>query len=78
MLKLIDKGVSREIAYKIVQESAMKTWNSIRANKKKSFLSFLLANKKATSKINKQEIKKIFNNKLFIKNINHIYNNVFK
>ena len=78
MLKLIDKGVSREDAYKIVQESAMKTWNSIRTNKKKSFLSFLLSNKNATSKIKKQEIKKIFNNKLYVKNINHIFRNVFK
>ena len=51
MLKLIDSGVTREDAYKIVQESAMKTWNSIRSNKKKSFLSFLLSNKNATSKI---------------------------
>ena len=78
MLKLIDKGVSREDAYQIVQESAMKTWNSIRTNKKKSFLSFLLSNKKATSKIKKEEIKKIFDNKLYIKNINHIFKNVFK
>ncbi|MBF95781.1 MAG: Adenylosuccinate lyase [Alphaproteobacteria bacterium MarineAlpha9_Bin4] len=78
MLKLIDKGVTREVAYKIVQESAMKTWNSIRTNKNKSFLSFLLSNKKVSSKINKKELIKIFNNKLFIKNINHIYKNVFK
>ena len=78
MLKLIDKGVSRENAYQIVQESAMKTWNGIRTNKKKSFLSFLLSNKKATSKIKKEELKKIFDNKLYIKNINHIFKNVFK
>ena len=78
MLKLIDKGVSRENAYLIVQESAMKTWNAIRTNKKKSFLSFLLSNKKATSKIKKEEIKKIFDTKLYIKNINHIFKNVFK
>ena len=78
MLKLIDKGVTRENAYKIVQESAMKTWNSIRTNKQKSFLSFLLSNKKATNKISKQEIKKIFDNKLYTKNINHIFKNVFK
>ena len=37
MLKLVDKGVTRENAYKIVQESAMKTWNSIRTNKKSHF-----------------------------------------
>ena len=78
MLNLIDKGVTREAAYKIVQESAMKTWNSIRTNKKRSFLSFLLSNKNATRKITKQEIKKIFDNKLYIKNINHIFKNVFK
>ncbi|MBV69002.1 MAG: adenylosuccinate lyase [Pelagibacterales bacterium] len=78
MLKLIDKGVTRENAYKIVQESAMKTWNSIRTNQQKSFLSFLLSNKKATNKISKQEIKKIFDNKLYTKNINHIFKNVFK
>ena len=28
--------------------------------------------------IKKQEIKKIFDNKLYIKNINHIFKNVFK
>ena len=28
MLKLIEKGLERGIAYKIVQESAMKTWNN--------------------------------------------------
>ena len=78
MLKLIDKGITRETAYKIVQESSMKTWNSIRTNKKKSFLSFLLSNKNATSKITKQEIKKIFDNKLYTKNINYIFKNVFK
>ena len=44
MLKLIEKGLDRQLAYKIVQESAMKTWNSIRTNKKKSFLSFLSQN----------------------------------
>ena len=47
-------------------------------NKKKSFLTFLLSNKKATSKIKKEELKKIFDNKLYIKNINHIFKNVFK
>ena len=78
MLKLVDNGVTREDAYKIVQESAMKTWNSIRTNKKKTFLSFLLENKHATSKISKQEIKKIFDNKLYLKNINFIFKNVFK
>ena len=78
MLKLIDKGVTRENAYKIVQESAMKTWESIRANKKRSFLSFLLSNKKATLKMTKKEIKNIFDNNLFIKNIDHIFKSVFK
>ena len=78
MLKLSEKGVSREDAYKIVQKSAMKTWNSIRSNKKKSFLYFILSNNEVTSKLKKQEIKRIFNNKLFIKNIDHIYKNVFE
>ena len=77
MLKLIEKGVSREDAYKIVQKSAMKTWNSIRSNKK-SFLYFILSNNEVTSKLKKQEIKRIFNNKLFIKNIDHIYKSVFE
>ena len=78
MLKLIDKGETRENAYKIVQESAMKTWDSIRRNEKKSFQSYLLLNKKLTSRLNRKEIKKIFDNKIFIKNINHIFKSVFK
>ena len=58
MLKLIDKGVSRENAYQIVQESAMKTWNGIRTNKKKSFLSFYFQIKKLHLKLKKKKLKK--------------------
>ena len=48
----------------------MKTWDSIRRNEKK-IISKLSAikQKKLTSRVNRKEIKKIFDNKIFIKNI---------
>ncbi len=78
MLKLVEKGLSREKAYKIVQENAMKTWESIRKNKIKSFESFIIGDKRINSLIKKSKINSLFNNKLYLKHVNHIYKNVFK
>ena len=56
MLKLIDHGLQRQLAYKIVQESAMLTWNN-----KKEFLDVLVENKQLNKFLNKKQIHKIIN-----------------
>ncbi len=73
MLKLIEKGLSRQIAYKIIQESAMETWNN---NKK--FEEVLVANKKLIKLIKINELKNIIKNSNELKNIDWIYKNKVK
>ena len=78
MLALIKNGMSRENAYAIVQKNAMKTWKSIGSIKEKSFYLNLSSDKNIISKINKKELKKIFDNKTYLKNISFIFKNLFK
>ena len=73
MLKLIDHGLQRQLAYKIVQESAMLTWNN-----KKKFLDVLVENKQLNKILSKKQIDKILNDKNDLKNINWIFKNKVK
>ena len=73
MLKLIDHGLQRQLAYEIVQESAMLTWN-----KKKQFSDVLVENKQLNKILNKKQIHKIINDKNDLKNINWIFKNKVK
>ena len=78
MLKLISKGLLREEAYKLVQQNAMKTWKNINSKNSKSFYHNLSNNKKVSSLLKNKELKSIFNNKTYLKNINVIYKRIFK
>ena len=73
MLKLINKGLSRQLAYKIVQESAMETWNN-----KKDFFEVFLNNKKLNKLLKHKDIKLIIKNSNDLKNIDWIYKNKIK
>ncbi len=55
LLKLIDKGMSRENAYALVQGAALKAWEE-----EGSFLDNLLKEKEITDIINKENIRKLF------------------
>ncbi|MFH1715455.1 MAG: adenylosuccinate lyase [Elusimicrobiota bacterium] len=68
MLALVDKGVSREDAYLMVQRNSMKSWDE-----KKPLKDFALADKEIMSKINKDEINNIFNIDYFLRNIDVIF-----
>jgi adenylosuccinate lyase len=70
LLKLINKGVLREDAYKIVQTSAMKVWGDDSKNLKDE----LLASKAVMKLLNKQEIENIFNNDRILKQVDYIFN----
>ncbi|MBE0571489.1 MAG: adenylosuccinate lyase [Ignavibacteriaceae bacterium] len=69
LLKLIDKGVSREDAYRIVQSSAMDVW----ANKDKFLKDELLKSKEAISYISQKELEEIFNTDKILKNVDYIF-----
>ncbi|MAH88931.1 MAG: adenylosuccinate lyase [Pelagibacterales bacterium] len=77
MLKLIEKGLLREEAYALVQKSAMKTWNNLNSKNNKSFFFNLKKDKKVTDLITNKELKNIFNNKTYLKNIDVIYKKIF-
>ena len=77
MLKLISKGLLREEAYELVQRNAMKTWKNINSKNSKSFYHNLSNDKKVSSLLKNKELKNIFNNKTYLKNINVIYKRIF-
>ena len=73
LLALIEKGTTREDAYAIVQNNAMKSW--------KEGLEFrdLLENDSIVTKyLKKKELAAIFNVKNFLKNLDFIFNRVFE
>ena len=73
LLALIEKGISREEAYSLVQKNAMQSWT-----KGKDFLNLLKKDKKVSSLLTKKEIEKIFNLKAQFKNVNIIFKRIFK
>ena len=73
LLKLIDKGLTREDAYKKVQKIAMESWNQ-----NKNFKDLLKKNKSIKSFLSQKEIDKIFELEYHFKNINHIFKKIDK
>jgi len=69
LLKLVELGVSREEAYKIVQENAMKAWNE-----RRDFKAILLEDNRVNAKFSEKEaFEDIFSPDYYLKNINKIY-----
>ncbi len=73
MLKLIEKGLKRQQAYKIVQESAMETWNN-----NKNFSQVFQKNKELNKILNSKEIVKIIKDDNDLKKIDWIFKNKIK
>ena len=73
LLKLIEKGLSRENAYKIVQKTAMLSWK-----KEKEFQDLLKNDKNVIDKLNFKELQEIFNVNFYVRNIEKIYKRVLK
>jgi len=72
LLALIQEGIDREKAYKIVQTIAMQVWE-----KKGKFKELLLKNKKVSETLSKEQVESIFDLKKQLKNISYIYKRVF-
>ncbi len=69
LLKLVEKGATREEAYKIVQSSAMEVWK----DKSKDLKNELLQSSEALKYLNENEIEEIFDYDKMLKNIDYIF-----
>jgi adenylosuccinate lyase len=72
LIALTNKGVSREDAYKIVQDSAMKVWRG-----EGDFLAFLKADPRVTAKMSADEIAENFDLGYHFKHVDTIFKRVF-
>ncbi|MCX8030537.1 MAG: adenylosuccinate lyase [Thermodesulfovibrionales bacterium] len=72
MLNLIEKGLSREKAYELVQQKAMESWG-----RGINFKELLIKDKKISQYLSTEEIEEIFDLKYYLRNINYIFNRVF-
>lgn len=72
MLALIEKGLSREDAYEIVQRNAMRSWKV-----KRNFMDILLEDNEITKYLTESELKEIFDLNYYTRNIDYIYKRVF-
>ena len=69
LLKLVEKGMTREDAYQIVQSSAMNVWQ----DKSKNLKDELLTSDIVKKYLSEKELDEIFNPDLMLKNIDYIF-----
>lgn len=72
MLALVDKGLSRETAYEIVQKNAMRSWKQ-----GVSFMNLLIKDKKVREYLTEDEIREIFDLRYYLRHVDFIYRRVF-
>ena len=70
LLKIINKGMTREKAYKLVQSSAMNVWT----DEKKNLKDELLDSKDVMKLLNKKEIEDIFTTDKMLNQVDYIFN----
>jgi len=68
MLALIDKGLSRQKAYELVQRNAMKSWRG-----SKNFLSLLKADPEVTASLPDGELEALFDYQYYLRYIDEIF-----
>jgi adenylosuccinate lyase len=68
LLLLTEKGMSREDAYKVVQENAMRCWNQ-----DVNFIELLRKDARITGLLSDREIQECFNEKIGLKHVDLIY-----
>ncbi|HKI77277.1 MAG TPA: adenylosuccinate lyase [Ignavibacteriaceae bacterium] len=69
MLKLVNKGLTREDAYKLVQTPAMQVWE----DEKKSLFQELVNSDEIRKYLSENELKEIFENKNMLRNVDYIF-----
>ena len=73
LLKLTQSGFNREEAYLLIQDVAMKVWDG-----KGTFLSLLTKHKKINQNLKAGELESLFDENYHTKNVDFIFNRVFK
>jgi adenylosuccinate lyase len=68
LLAFIDKGLSRQDAYKMVQRNAMKAWKGNR-----NFLSLLKADKEVTDCLSVEELENLFDYNYYLKYVDEVF-----
>jgi len=68
MLALIDKGLSRQKAYELVQRNAMKAWKG-----NKNFLSLLKTDSEVTATLPQGELEPLFDEQYYLRYVNEIF-----
>src|SRR3990167_1764673 len=72
LLALIDAGMSREDAYKVVQKSAMKVWEQ-----DADFLSELKKDDKISRYLNAQDLNPLFDVKYYLRHVDSLFKRIF-
>jgi adenylosuccinate lyase len=73
LLELAKKSGSKEEAYQIVQDNAMKAWK-----KNKDFRELILKDRKARRYLSQREIEECFDLDFYLKNVDNIFKRVFR
>jgi len=68
MLALIDKGLSRQKAYELVQRNAMKAWKG-----KRSFLNLLKADSEVTDTILPEQLEALFDIQYYLRHVSEVF-----
>ena len=68
MLALIDKGLSRQKAYELVQRSAMKSWQG-----NKNFFNLLKADSEVSARLPSEELEKLFDYQYHLRYLDEIF-----
>jgi adenylosuccinate lyase len=71
LLKLIEAGISREHAYRIVQSNAMRSWET-----GEGFIDLVRNDRVVKDKLTDEDINNIFNQKTFYRRIDYIYSKI--
>ena len=77
LLALTQKGASREDAYEMVQENAMKVWETPEHKRKNVYKDLLKNDKNVIKYLNETEIDKLFNLDQHFVHVDHIFDRVF-
>ena len=68
MLALIDKGLSRQRAYELVQRNAMTSWN-----RNKNFLTLLKADPEVTASLSPEELAGLFDYQYYLRYVDEVF-----
>ncbi len=71
MLALIDKGMTRQDAYKVVQANAMKAWET-----RTPYLDFLLDDERVTSKLSREELASLFDYGWYLRHVDDSFRRI--